>query len=293
MSGSNAAIGEGVVNAGLLAEKNSDTEFYVVDTEKRVDSFKLHEQFKGKNLKAVIGPVFYHEARKYGALFPTVSILSLSNNLKINNGHIIACGISPQNEIRKLMSFAKSENMQGVLAILPETEFGNLILSSLKNEMADEELDVVRYSEISKEDATRCARASGKQIIFVIEPILITSKLKDAKVFTLSSIVLNNTADWDGAVFAFADNQEQAAFIEEYKRNFGKSPNTIDIVAYDLMNAVDTALYQDMPLFDTEFDGCLGKFSVNKKSGLERDFKILTVENADITEYSDKIPEEE
>ncbi|MCR5224565.1 MAG: hypothetical protein K6C34_00615, partial [Alphaproteobacteria bacterium] len=128
MSGTNKSIGEGVVHAAMLANQNSDIEFYVVDTAERFDAFKLYESFKQKNLKAIVGPVFYQEAQKYGALFPTVPVLSLSNNLKINNGHIIACGISPQNEIRALLSFAKLKNMHGVLAILPETKFGDLIL---------------------------------------------------------------------------------------------------------------------------------------------------------------------
>ncbi len=290
MSGNNKAIGEGIANAAMLADKQTDTEFYIIDTAEHVDTFRLYERFKGKNLKAVIGPVFYQEAQKYGALFQNVPILSLSNNLKINNGHIIACGVSPQNEIHKLMTFAKSRNMSGILAILPETTFGDLILSSLKNESTDDELEVVRYSEISKEDATRFARTSGKQIIFVIEPILITSKLKNANVFTLSSIALSNTTAWNDAIFAFSDNERQTLFATEYKANFGRKPNTIDIVAYDLVNAISESLRENISLFDTDFEGCLGTFSVNKKNGLERNFKILTIRDSDISEYSDERP---
>jgi hypothetical protein len=63
MSGSNAAIGRGIVNACILASikiGSENVDFFVVDTANPdLEKFNLYDEFRNKNLKAVIGPVFF------------------------------------------------------------------------------------------------------------------------------------------------------------------------------------------------------------------------------------------
>ncbi|MDR1561398.1 MAG: penicillin-binding protein activator, partial [Holosporaceae bacterium] len=180
ISGSNAQLGKSILNACVLSSKEANEEnidFHVVDTaDLSIEKFKLYDKFKQKNLKAIIGPVFFQETKRYGALFPNVPILSLSNNLDVNSNHIIACGLSPQHEISNLFEFAISQKISSFVAILPEGDFGNQILDYIKNEAKkhglEDNVEIIRYTSIAREDATKYAKNSGKKAIFVIDPIL-------------------------------------------------------------------------------------------------------------------------
>ena len=289
LSGSNKSVGQGILNACLLANLDKNTEFFVVDTDQPLDNFELQNRFKNRNLKAVIGPVFYHDAQKYGVLFSKVPVLSLSNNVKINNNHIIACGVSPQNEIKQLVRFARSQHANGIIAILPKTLLGDSVFSCLKKELSttNDELDVIRYDEITKENVIGSINNSNKQIAFMIEPICSAEDLESKEIFTLSSVALANLDAWEGAIFAFSDSKELAYFSDLYKQIFSKKPNTLDMVGYDIVNAVSQSISNNESVINYKFRGCLGDFYISPKNGMYRHLQILTVQNSKVEKVMD------
>lgn len=288
LSGGNAALGKGILRACILTCRTDDhrnVDFHVVDTaDPALEKAKLHDKFKDKNLKAIIGPVFFQEAKQYGALFPEVPILTFSNNLSVNSDHIVACGISPQEEVKTLFAFAISRGIDGFLVMLPEGEAGDQVLSCVKNEAQrhdlEDDLTVVRYVGISSKDATKCARSSGKKAIFLMEPVVNTQKLEDMDVFTLSSSALSGGARaWNDAIFAFAGGPNQAEFSEKYRRIFGKNPTILDIIGHDLMEAVGQSVTNRHSVFEGKYSGCLGNFLIRKRVGLKRRLGVFRFEN--------------
>jgi ABC-type branched-subunit amino acid transport system substrate-binding protein len=288
MSGSNAAIGRDILNACVLMDAKigcKNVVFYVADTaNSSLEKSNLYDEFRNKNLKAIIGPVFFHEAKQYSALFPNIPVLTFSNNTKVNNEHTVACGMSPENEIRALFSFAASKNINSFMIMLPEGEFGDQVLASIRKEAGkrglDEDMDIVRYSSISSRDAMKCLRTSGKRAAFVVDPLLDASKLNDTYVFTLSSSALSNSNAWNGSFFAFVDNSEQKEFVEKYQSLFGKSPSILDIIGYDLAKAACLSIENGDPILEKNYSGCLGKFSLKKGQGLNRKLKIFCLQNS-------------
>ncbi|MDR1982510.1 MAG: penicillin-binding protein activator [Holosporaceae bacterium] len=288
MSGNNESIGRNILNACLLAVDNSrNIDFHLIDTANTsIEKCKMYDYFKDKNLKAIIGPVFFHEIKPYSALFPDVPILSFSNNLKINRGHIFACGLSLQDEIQALMAYANSQEINSFLIMLPEGDIGTQILEILEDELKKygleegDDLEIIRYSSISRKAATKYAKNSNKKAVFVINPILTISKLKDIRVFTVSSAALSNSEAWDGVIFAFSDNDELRKFSERYNANFGVYPNVLDIIGHDLMKIVREFINLQKPIVGNHHQGCMGEFLIDKNTGPKRDLQIFRMENS-------------
>jgi ABC-type branched-subunit amino acid transport system substrate-binding protein len=283
LSGRNRNVGVGILNACLLALDHSRSiDFYVMNTaDTSLEKHAIYEFFRNKNLQAVIGPVFSGETKQYGALFPRVPVLSFSNNPTVNSPHVFACGLSLQDEIRALFSYAHEQDINSFTIMLPNSEIGNQILGVIDAEFKKygfeegDDFEIVRYTSISKEEATLCVKNSGKKAVFVISPILNMSELEDTTVFTLSSVALSNENVWNDAVFAFCDNREQQFFAQKYRAVFGTYPTILDMIAYDLMKVVKDSAGAGEPIVNRHYRGCFGDFTVNGKNGLVRKLQVF------------------
>ncbi|MDR2723609.1 MAG: penicillin-binding protein activator [Holosporaceae bacterium] len=288
LSGSNSYIGMNVLNACLMdLNEAQNIDFYVVDTtDTSRERYTIYNRLKNKNLKAIIGPVFSSETAQYGALFPNTPILSFSNNLKINSGHVFACGLSLQDEIRALVAYANAQQINSFLIMLPNGELGDQIVEIIGLEFKKygmeegDDLEIIRYTSITRKAATKYANNSNKKAVFIINPILTISKLEDIQVFTLSSAALSNIEVWDGVIFAFFDNQEQQEFVKKYRSVFGMQPTILDIMGYDLMKIVKESIISRSPIVQNYYQSCLGEFFLDKKSGLRRKLQIFRLENS-------------
>ncbi|MDR2781883.1 MAG: penicillin-binding protein activator [Holosporaceae bacterium] len=289
ISGRNESIGRGILNACFLATDDShDIDFYVVDTDDTsIEKHALYDQFRNKRLRAIIGPVFSNKTKQYGALFPQIPVLSFSNNLGINGDHVFACGLSLQDEIRALFSYAHKQNIDSFLIILPNGELGNQVLEIINSELKKyglcegDDFEIIRYTSMSMEAATKYAKNSNKKAVFVINPILNINQLEDMIVFTISSVALSNKEAWDDAVFAFSDNSEQQDFVQKYQSIFGTQPTILDIIAYDLMKIAKNSINSEKSIAGSDYDGCLGEFSISKKSGLTRKLQVFRLKNSE------------
>ena len=300
LSGSNAELGKGILDAIALAvheSENENTDFEVIDTENPANSkIKLYDRFKNNAPIAIIGPVFYGEARQLGSLFPNVPIFTLSNNPKVNNDHVFSCSISPMDEIRSIFSYLKSAKINGLLAFIPSGEVGDQLANYMKQEMqyrgfAQEYLEVIRYERIAPQDALNLATNSSKKAIFAIEPIFDFQKIPEKKLVTLGSAVQLNPSAWIGAIYAFTNSREFSDFSRNYRGRFHKSPLMIESAAYDIANAILTAIdrhefdveneeeekKQNISMFLGRYRGCLGNFAIRKNHGCIRRLSMTTV----------------
>ena len=280
VSGANAEAGAEVIHACMLATENiRNINFQVLNTASHYMDSKHFPKLKG-----VIGPIFSSEARRYGTLFAHVPVLALSNDRALDDGHLYACGLSPQDEIRTIIEYGKSRKIESFLVILPEGDFPDKILNMFQNELQHydyditDNIEVIRYTNLSETEAMTLVRNSGKQAVFLLQPILSINSLSDIPVFTLSSCALLNKEAWDGAIFAFTDNAELSDFTYRYQQTAGTAPSTLAIVAYDMMKALCNHIESGSSLSD-EQEGCLGKFKLNGKKGVERSLSILQLVN--------------
>jgi hypothetical protein len=293
-SGRNGSVGKNILNACILAANDAkDIDFYPVDAaDPSVEKFRIYDHFKGKNLKAVIGPIFSSETKQYGALFSKIPILSFSNDQRINSDHVFACGLSLYEEIQSLFSYAHVCKVDSFLVMLPRGETGDQILEIIETELKKyglekgDDWEIIRYASISRKAATKYVKNSGKKAVFVIDPVLIAPKLKDMRIFTVSSAALSNPELWDGAIFAFFDNREQREFVEKYHATFGIRPTVLDMIGFDLARIVCESVNSGESIIGSSYRGCLGDFSVNKKLGLKREFQIFRLKGGQRAELS-------
>jgi hypothetical protein len=58
------------------------------------------------------------------------------------------------------------------------------------------------------------------------------------------------------------------------------------MVGYDLMKVVEEFINSGDPIVQNNHSGCLGEFSLDKKSGLRRELRIFRVTDSEKTEVS-------
>jgi hypothetical protein len=317
LSGKNSPIGRSILAACLLAQQelnHCDVDMYVVDSsDKNLDMHQVYNHFRSRNLRAIIGPVFYGEIKKFSALFPSVPLFTLSNNEKGKNNHVFVCGLAPKNEIKQLFLSMKLMGIDGLFVALPNGKFGDTLLKYFKKECGEDwDMEVMRYDFISLENARKCVKNSTKSAVFALDPLfnaqektqtiardngwvytddyrsraVETRNYAHKKIFTLSSCALAEKAAWNGAFFAFAKNDNIVNFSARYKEIFSQDPSILNIIAYDLSkiillkifeNGTTTSLDGDTNknIFVGDFSGCLGKFMIHKKHGMKRKLSTL------------------
>ena len=277
LSGPHKEIGQNVLNACVLGNQNSDMDIYVIDTNDYSDNLR---QSSFKNLRAAVGPVFFKETHKFASIFQNVPLFSLSNNISANNSHICACGLAPQEEIEAIFRCLRRKKLRSLTVFLPEGDFAKSISLIIQKEavnrgMEEEDLNIIQYE--SSEDLSKIAETVTSGAIFAFEPV--TSE--KAKVFTLSSLALSNPEKWEGAMFAYADNEDQRSFIEEYKKAFNQSPTIISLAAYDVIKMINESSRTHREMFDENYQGTLGNFRIKKDKGIIRNLEIFRIENAE------------
>lgn len=277
ISGPHKKIGQNVLNACILGNKNSNTDVYVIDTN---DYSDFLQQASFPKLKAVIGPVFFQESYKFASIFQTVPIFSLSNNTSANNGHIYACGLSPQEEIETVFKYMRKKRIKSLTMFVPEGELFKSVSLIVRREatkynMAEENFNVVSYKE--SEDLSEIVQNSNASAIFAFEPV----QSETAEVFTMSSLALSNPEKWEGAKFVYADSEDQRKFIEEYKKIFHMTPTVISLAAYDVMKMISESTMEHKEIFDEDYYGTLGRFRIKKDKGIIRNLRMFKIENGE------------
>jgi len=277
MSGPHKEIGQNVLNACVLGNQNSNMDIYVIDTNDYSDYL---QQSAFPNLKAAVGPVFFQESYKFASIFQKVPLFSLSNNVTANNGHIYACGLSPQEEIETIFKYLRKNRLHSLTVFVPEGDFFKSVSLIIQREavkygMDEENFSVVSYD--SEANFSDIVQNSNAQAIFCFEPVQSTQ----AEVFTLSSLALSNSEKWEGAMFAYADSEDQREFIEKYKKVFRVAPTVISLAAYDVIKMINESSVTHKEMFDENYRGTLGNFRINKNRGLVRDLKMFKIERSE------------
>ena len=281
MNGPHKEIGQNVLNACVLGNQNSNMDIYVVDTNDYSDNLR---QSSFQNLRAAVGPVFFKETHKFASIFQNVPLFSLSNNISANNSHICACGLAPQEEIEAIFQYLRKNKLRSLTVFLPEGDFAksiSLIIqkAAASRGMGEENLNIIQYEPSA--NLSEIAETVTSGAIFAFEPI--TSAR--VKVFTLSSLALSSPEKWEGAMFAYVDNEDQRSFIEKYQKTFHQSPTVISLAAYDIIKMINESAVTRREMFDENYQGTLGNFRIKKDQGIMRNLEIFRIENAE------KVPE--
>lgn len=297
LSHNNKDMGQDILNACLLLanqNKGMNVNFLVVDSAKNINEWQ--EEIKNKKIAAIIGPVFSNEAKQIGVLFPDVPIFSLSNNPEINNNHIFACGVPPQQELRALVKYMCANHSDDLIIFASDCDFCNRMIRYIKSQFSankrnPDNIITIIYDKISAREATDIINSYGKKSVLILDPALKLKNTRGLKIFTLSSIAISDPEAWDNSIFAYEHNEAQESFVNTYKRIYKTSPGILSIIAYDIGKAIIEGIEfsyvhseeedEKFPasLYSHGYEGCLGEFFIKPKRGIRRPLGIFKLEN--------------
>ena len=107
----------------------------------------------------LLGPVFSQttvsaakEARK-----SSINLVSFSNDQSVAGGGAYLMGLSPQQQIKRIVKYARAQGIRRYAALIPESPYGRAILRSLRDSINNSDGDLVTVEfylpEISELDA--------------------------------------------------------------------------------------------------------------------------------------------
>ena len=138
LTGPHYSIGQSLLNASQLAlytSKNSNINFIVKDVGETKNLTKSFYELVNDDVELIVGPVFSEKLKVLNPMSrdENVKLISFSNNIDITSKNLSAFGLSPEDEIEKLLRYCDSKNLKRIKVILPENIYGNKIKDKILN----------------------------------------------------------------------------------------------------------------------------------------------------------------
>ncbi|MCZ4281229.1 penicillin-binding protein activator [Kiloniella laminariae] len=138
LSGRHQEVGQALMNAAQLALfdlAGEKFELVVRDTAGTPDGARrAMEGVLQENVDLVIGPLF---ATSVSAITPLaraagVSVLSFSNDQAVAGNGVYVLGLTPEEQIRRVIDYAASQGVRRVAVFAPDDDYGRRVVSALQ-----------------------------------------------------------------------------------------------------------------------------------------------------------------
>jgi ABC-type branched-subunit amino acid transport system substrate-binding protein len=254
----------------------------------------------------LIGPLFAssvraiaHEARDRG-----VPVLAFSTDKSVAGDGIFLLGFLPENDVRRIISYAASQGHHKFAALSANTPYGDVTINTFNSAVTGsqgEVGDVERFpysvdaaiqpaTTVAKTDADAIFIPLGGQILRAISPTLGAAGLRTNKVKLLGTGLWNDPANLteptlSGGWFASPPMADDAAFQTKYRSVYGAAPPQLAALSYDAISLVALlakgqpyARFTRAALTDPNgFAGVDGIFRFHPDGTAERGLSVVTV----------------
>ena len=270
---------------------------------------KAAEQLLAQGAEIIVGPLF---GASVSAVAPiardrAVPVLAFSTERSVAGNGTYLLSFLPQNEVRRVVSYAAANGHRQFAALVPQTAYGDVALTAFQDSVAAARGTVVSLERFAPNAAAVTAPAglvakSGADAVFIpqggtilraIAPTLSLDGMAREKVKLLGTGLwddagLSREASLQGAWYAAPSPQADAEFIAKYRAAFGVAPAGLANLAYDAMSLV-ALLAQGQPyhrftpaaLMDPNgFAGVGGIFRFNADGTSERGLAVLEMNAA-------------
>lgn len=262
----------------------------------------------------ILGPVFSRSTR---AIIPLanktdIPVLSYSNDVTLAGKGIYLLGFNPLEQIRKVVEYAHSQNIEFFASLAPENNYGILTTKVLSDYLHKNELKPANMQWYLKADESlsKSLKILSKQTEKF--PPLSVALLIPEGGRTLSSISkrlfdgnlqnsqfrLLGSGEWDsskviknkslaGSWFATSPSKKRRTFRKKFVDYFSYTPIRIASIAYDSIIASDHILATNSNRISKEsikkidfFKGTNGLFRFNKDGTTKRALSIIEITNS-------------
>ena len=263
------------------------------------------QQLLSQGAEVIVGPLF---GPSVSAVAPiardrAVPVLAFSTEKNVAGNGAYLLSFLPQNEVRRVISYAAANGHHQFAALVPQTAYGDVAKTAFTDSVAASRGTVVVVesfapnagavagpaSAVAKSGADAVLIAQGGVILRAIAPTL---SLVGA---TRDKVKLLGTGLWDddkaiaresslqGSWYAAPTPNADATFIDKYRAAFGTTPAQIASLAYDAVSLV-ALLSQGAPYHrftaaamadPNGFAGVNGIFRFNNDGTSERGLAVL------------------
>ena len=254
----------------------------------------------------IVGPLFAssvkavsREARDRG-----VPVLAFSTDRSVAGDGIFLLGFLPENDVKRVISYAASQGHHKFAALSSNTPYGDLTMNAFAaavTEAKGEVVNVQRFANspdaalapaatMAKTDADAVFIPLGGQILRAISPTLGVGGLDTGKVKLLGTSLWKEQANLSeptlvGGWFAARSQIDDEAFIAKYKNAYGTNPPQLAALSYDAISLVSLlakgtpfSRFTRAALTDPNgFAGVDGIFRFNLDGTAERGLAVVAV----------------
>jgi ABC-type branched-subunit amino acid transport system substrate-binding protein len=254
--------------------------------------------------EVIVGPLFSASVNAVAPLARdrAVPVISFSTDKTVAGNGVYLLSFQPENEIRRIISYAASQGHKNFAALVPDSAYGQHITDAMKEQAAADGAQVVDVEKLDPATADVSIKAivasnadavliaAGGEVLRALAPSLAADGLDPAKVKILGSGVWYDPANnaetaLEGGIFAAPAPNSADAFNAKYKAAFGSTPPQLATLAYDAVALVGLLSsgepyhrFTANALTDPNgFAGIDGIFRFNADGTSERGLAVLTV----------------
>ena len=225
--------------------------------------------------KLILGPLKAEAVTSAGAVARSagVPMIAFSNNSGAASAGVYLLNVLPEVEVRRSLTYAKSQGRKSFAAILPTNDFGRIQEGAFRQAVSDLGLNARALYTFSNETEARQAIEQALPLLQsgTIDALFLPDRatapsfgvLLETAGVQKSALTIIGSADWDGdttitqtpflagAVYPAVDPAGQAALAPQYQARFGTQPHAFTTIAYTAVLLANSAtLSQATPPYD-------------------------------------------
>lgn len=141
LSGANAPLGQALLNAAqlaLFASQSETLELLPRDTEAAGGAASAATSAIADGAELILGPIFSAQVSEVASIARTrnVPVISFSNDVAVAGDGVFVFGFTPENQIDRVVSYARSRGAQRFAALVPDSVFGSRAADALQKAVA-------------------------------------------------------------------------------------------------------------------------------------------------------------
>jgi len=157
LSGTNASLGQSLLNAAelaLFASESDTVELLPRDTEGPGGAQAAASSALADGAELILGPIFASSVSEIAPLARAsgVPVVAFSNDVTVAGDGVFIIGFTPENQIERVVSFARSRGAQRFAALVPDSPFGERSADALQATAAKTGGRVTRVARYTSTD---------------------------------------------------------------------------------------------------------------------------------------------
>lgn len=257
LTGADAAIGQQLLNAAQMAAVERGGQNFVLiakDTQGTpTGAAAAAQQAIAERADIIIGPL---RSQNVSAVAPIaaqagIAVVSFSSTVSVAAPGVFVMGLSPEDQIDRIMSYAARQGASVVAALVPQTAYGTVAMNAFQLSAPRYGLAVGGIQTYNPTDSDHTAavqplQSGGFDTLFVPDGGASLARIMPfVAYYNISSgrRVLG-TGEWDdrrtlgdpstaGGLFASIDPRMRDAFFAKYESAYGIAPSQVAGLAYN------------------------------------------------------------